>query len=116
MNNLVTIKLNYNDLRSLLIDVYKSAVNSYEELADFVVDQKLSDYISDNYKKNIGNIDFSLQKFTDSNIDLPVQNSSQSTVITTQINESTSFTYYSSDNTILNSETNNLGLTFTSTG
>ena len=116
MNNSINIKIGYNELRNLLLEVYRSAVNSYIDLAEYVVDQKLSDLVSSNLEKNVHTIDFSLQRLGDSNVNFPAPKTNESTVITTQINENTSFTYYSSENTILNTEQNNLSLTFTSTG
>jgi hypothetical protein len=47
----VSINLNYSELRKFLVELYKEAINSYADLAESVVDEKIQNLIQ---KKHIG--------------------------------------------------------------
>jgi flagellar biosynthesis/type III secretory pathway chaperone len=110
MNNTIQINLQYNELKKILTSFYKSAVNSYEDLAEIKASEVIDDIINKKHLKNINCVNFSIvgEKIEETQ----VFNNSSTQLITTNFTDNASYTY--SGNTIITADGQNLSLTFSS--
>lgn len=67
----IGIDIHYSELRNFLVDLYKEAVNSYVDLAESIVDQKMQLLIQKKHISNANSVQFNI---TDDNIDKAKKN------------------------------------------
>jgi hypothetical protein len=56
----IGINIHYSELRKFLIDIYKEAINSYADLAESIVDQKIQLLIEKKHLSNASSVKFSV--------------------------------------------------------
>jgi hypothetical protein len=100
MNNTLQIKISYDELRVILIDVYKQAVGSYEDLAEVKINEILNDVVSKKYMSKIDCVNFEINKEKKENTNTP---ESFSSAIFSSTPNYTAYTY-SGETTIITSD------------
>jgi hypothetical protein len=110
MSNAIQINLQYDELKRILINFYKSAVNSYEDMAEIRASEAINDIISKKHLKDITSVKFLV---VGENVrETPSIETPHTEMITTNFTDNISYTY--SGNTIITPEGENLSLTFSS--
>jgi hypothetical protein len=111
MSNTIQINLHYNELKKILTNFYKSAVNSYEDLAEIKAIEAINDIISNKHLKDVSCVKFAVVGDTIQEISTPIQEiSTPIQVISSNFTDNINYSYVG--NTIITPDGQNLSLTF----